>query len=1119
MVTFILGRSGSGKTQQVLENIAEQAQAGKRDMILLVPEQQSHVMERMLCEKASNRISMSAEAATFRRLCRRVAAEAGGLAKTLLDDGARIIYMYRAVAAARQSLKALKGAVSRPEFLDTLVDITDRIKASGITPEKLMELSGDFPPSLAEKLNDIALIYSAYQGEITQSRVDSMGELQKLEEDLRATSFFKGKSVWIDGFTGFTGVEYKILRLIFSQAEQLTVSLCADLEDTSPAFAKANETYMRLKAMAPHDARVLQLTENHRAKKKALAHAEKNALSDFAAEILDCSDGIEFSISENIHRECEFAASRILELVRDEGYRFRDISVSVRDVEEYSDIIEAVFGYYGVPVYLSKKTPVSEKAPVALVINALKCISGNFRYDDMLRYIKTGLCGVNRRASDMLEEYMSVWHLRGSDWSREQGFTRHPLGYGFSEDENSKRMLETLNRVRNKVCAPLLNLKSAIKDNPTGEGCARAIFDYFNDINLAGRLQSRARMLHRRGDLQAAQEYRTLWDVLCSAVNSIGQVLGDAEFEIDEFARLFKLVLSKYSVGTIPTALDRVSVGDLSRPGMLGQVRVQILLGVNDGVIPMTSSGGMLFTESECRILSDSGIELSPDTATALQEEFRLAYTAISAPSEKLILSRLLTRPSGDAGRESFVYTGIKAMFTDAMENYAGENVLCAATAPCFDAVAGGGAQWSGARQWLSQHPEWNKKLELANRGSCVERGPIRDKDNIRAIFGNEIYLSASRADVYGACKYRYFLQYGLKLRKKEPAQLSAPIAGTMIHYILENTLRQIEGTCGVQSASASHVEKIARDWAQKYAEECLGQLSQQSARFRFVFNRLAETAVRVAQDVCAELSISSFKPISFELKVSDNGGELPAVHMTTRDAGLRLEGFIDRVDGMETPDGKLWVRVVDYKTGKKDFRMDEALNGLNIQLLVYLFALEKEGKKLYGKDIIPAGVMYVPARNPIMNTSGTETPEELEIKRVKNLKRKGVLVNDLDMLNQMEHGMEKESKYLPIKFGKDGALSQSSDVISRQDLGKLKEHMDGILKDIAVNLSHGEVRANPYYKNRTETACTNCPYAEACMFDTKAGDKARYLYKNNPEEFFKQREGVTENGKCQMDG
>ncbi len=1116
MVRFLLGRSGSGKTTQVLREVSEAAHDGKKNIILLVPEQQSHAMERMLCEAASNSISASAEVTTFRRLCRLVAAQAGGLSKTLLDDGARIIYMHQAVGQARCAFKVLKNASARPEFLDTLLAFVDRVKDSGLLPEELMEKAAEFPKSLREKLEDISVLYACYQASVGNGGIDATGQIQKLAEDLLKTEFFAGKTVWVDGFTGFTGIEYKILKTIFAQAEQVTVSICADTEDESAAFAKANETFKRLQSFCVGKNQVIRLEENQRATNKAFEYLEKNIISDEDVIPFEGDAPIELSECENIYRECEFAASRILELVRNENYRFRDIAVSVRDVDAYADTVEAVFAYYGVPVYLSRKSPVLEKAAVSVAVNALKCISGDFRYDDVLRYIKNGLIGISRKGCDILEEYMSVWHLRGADWSGEKGFTKHPLGYGVGEDENSARLLKILNRLRDKVRIPLINLKNAMKENPTGQGCACALFNYFENIGLAVRLELRAAALRARGDLQGAEEYASLWQVLCDCVNSIGKVLGDTHFEIDEFCRLFALVLSKYEVGTIPTALDRVSLGDLSRPGMLGQVRCQIILGVNDGVVPKVSSENAIFTENEFRIMTDAGIEIAPDLKRGLEEEFRLVYMGMTSARERLIVSKLMNMPSGEKGRESFIYTRLREMFPSISVKRAGAEVQATAVAPCFDATVQGGDEWKGAREWFSKCDEWGRKLKLAERGRKVLRGPIKDRDNIRAIFGGEIRLSASRADVFGACRYRYFLQYGLKLKKIEPAKLDAPVAGTLIHYILEKTMVKIVELGGTKVVTPEQVEKIARDAAYEYAEEMLGGFESKTQRFKFLFERLCKTAVAVAKDIREELNASSFRPLSFELKVSDSGGHLPAVRLSKDGARLKLEGFIDRVDGMEMPDGRLCVRVVDYKTGKKEFRMDEVLNGLNIQLLVYLFALEKEGEKLYGKEIVPAGVLYVPARNPELAISGSESAEEIANLHDKAVKRKGVLVNDENILREMEHGIEKEARFLPFGFGKDGNPSARSSVISEKNFKKLKEHIDDTLGTIAVTLTNGDIDANPYYKSRTDSACVNCPYWSACMFDGKAGDKARYLYKNNAAEFFcENTEEVNEHGGC----
>lgn len=1114
MVRFILGRSGYGKTHRVLEEIANAAKGGKNNIVLLVPEPESHAMERKLCQTAGNSISMSAEVVSFRRLCKYVAACAGGMSKTLLDDGGRIMYMYQALKQARADFKVLKSVASRPEFLDTLITIVDQVKACGLSPDELFESAGEFQGSLRDKLEDISTVYAAYQASMTQSRMDSMGELQKLEEDIRKTNYFAGKSVWIDGFTGFTGVEYKILRSMFRQAEEVTISLCADPEDVNACFSKANETYKRLKSLCHGESETIVLTDNMRSKGDGLAFLERNLFSEEAFEPWMQPCAVELHECENTYRECEFAAAKILELVRCENLRFRDISVSVRNVDEYAAELEAVFGYYGVPLYLSRKSPVLDKAPVALAVNALKCVTNNFRYDDMLCYIKTGLTGINSRAQDIFEEYVSTWRIKGYEWVKEDGFTRHPLGYGHEHDESSMRLLHLINRVRDKIRTPLINLKKAIEEDSTGAGYARAIFAYFEEINLAERLEMRSEVFRNKGELQMAEEYASLWEILCGAVNSIGNVLEDASFDADEFTRLFRLVLSKYNVGTIPTALDRVAVGELSRPGTVGNVRCQIILGVNDGNIPMLTATSALFTENDYRQLSDAGIELAPDTQRKLDEEFRLIYSAMTAPCERLILARPLG--SGDSGqtRESFVYPKLRELFPNIETEYSSKEVCAAAPIPCFDAAACGGVQWQGAREWFENDADWSAKFRLAERGSKVSRGPIKDKDNIRGVFGGEIKLSASRADTFGSCRYRYFLQYGLKLRRKEVAKLDAPAAGTLIHYVMEKTMRNVESLGGSANVTEQQVEKLATDAAHEYAREKLGGLENQTPRFRFIFDKLCTTAVRVAKDVREELSNSSFQPIDFELRLSDRNGDLSAVRLPVADTTLRLEGIVDRVDGMVDDDGRLCVRVVDYKTGKKDFRMEEALNGLNIQLLVYLFALEQQGEKRYGRDIRPTGVLYIPARDPEISSSGAKAEESLEKDREKELKRKGVLIDDVDILRKMEHGVEEKSKYLPLSFSKDGSLSARSSVISAHGLEKLKQHMNDTLTDIGTQLSKGEIRANPYYKSRSETACDNCPYWSACMFDEQAGDKRRYLFKTDVKEFFAQQgEEVSDDG------
>jgi ATP-dependent helicase/nuclease subunit B len=233
------------------------------------------------------------------------------------------------------------------------------------------------------------------------------------------------------------------------------------------------------------------------------------------------------------------------------------------------------------------------------------------------------------------------------------------------------------------------------------------------------------------------------------------------------------------------------------------------------------------------------------------------------------------------------------------------------------------------------------------------------------------------------------------------------------------------------------------------------------------------------------ELRNSNFIPLDLELDMSK-------LSDTER-------GFIDRVDGYEH-EGKLYVRVLDYKTRKRaySFELADVLQGRDMQMLIYLFALAKFGKARYNREIEPAGVLYIPARDVIISTARNASEEEIQKQRAGEMRRSGMLLNNSAVIEAMESSLEKE--YLPVKLSKDGIFTGSS-LASSMQLRLLSDHVNKMLQSARENIQNGDCECRPYYKNETDNACSFCEYHPVCGFDEELGDKRRFVSKMKAEE------------------
>lgn len=1100
MLKLLLGRAGAGKTRALLERMA--ADTG-RPQILIVPEQHSHDMERQLCAIGGNRISLRAEVLSFTRLASRVFSVYGGLAAPALDGGGRLLLLCAALKSVAPELKVYQRPSRKPAFLSGLLATVDELKTCRITPEQLWTAGTEAEGPEGDKLTDLSLIYGAYEAMTARQGTDPRDKLTRLAEVLGRKDWAAGKDFWLDGFTDFTPQERQVIGALLAKANSVTVALTCDKleEDEGGAgiFSPARRTARQLLGQArergiPWEIEVL--TGRAGPKTPALAHLEGELFSPVPAPWTGEGDELTLFTARSPYSEVEWTAAEILRLVREEGYRFRDIAVCARSMEGYGSLIETVFARYGVPVFLSRMSDILQKPVLALITSALEAAGGGYRYEDVFRYLKTGLTALSAEDVDLLENYVLKWNLEGSAWTAKRDWVNHPKGYGRTFTEGDTALLERLNSLRKQAAGPL----EALRKNPdrTGRGQAVALYAFLEAAGVPERLAERTAELSRRGQAALAEEYAQLWDILCGGLEQCARILGDTPMELDEFSRLFALVLSQYDVGSIPVSLDRVNAGDM--PRLAHRARpVVFLLGADDGAIPAAAPSPGLLNDDDRSLLASYGLELAPRLSDKLYREMTIVYETCALPQEKFYVSWAAAGPDGEERRPSFLLSKLKVLFPRAQwveEERLDGSFRLAAPRPALE-LAGRFPQAGAALRSL---PEYAPLVGRMERAARLTRGHLT-RPAVDALYGKRVPMSASRMDKYKSCHFSYFMQYGLKAEARKAAGFQAPEYGTFVHYVLEHVLRACRERGGVKEVSQEELHALVRETVDRYVAEELGGLEHETARFQYLFRRLLKSVYAVADNVADELRASQFQPISFELGFGA-GKELPPVELTVDGVTVSITGFVDRVDGWEH-DGKLYLRVVDYKTGRKSFDLTDIWNGMGLQMLLYLFTLEREGKALYNHEIVPAGVLYLPAREAVVAGSRAMSEAERRKKVDAELRRRGIVLDDPEVLAAMEEPGEAGIRFLPVRLTKAGGLTGEA-LVSAERLGKLARHTGRILEEIGRELAAGNIAADPFWRGPEHNACQWCDYAEACHFEEgRGGDCRRWLPSVRGEEFW----------------
>ncbi len=1076
MLNLLRARAGRDIRGELLERMGR---SDARRRLLIVPEQFSHESERAMCAVLGGGASMSCEVLSFTRLAGRLTDAAGGGAAPMLDPGGRMLLMYAALRRVADALTTYRAPSRKPAFLTGLLATVDECRSYRVEPEALMAAGEELGGRQGDKLKDLGLIYAAYRGLEAQGAADPRGRLDRLAVQLEGTRWGAGMAFYVYGFTDFTPQEERVLSALMAQGELTVALVCGGEDDPSGIFQPALRCAGRLARLAKAGAVPVreEVLDRPLARCPSLAFLEENLFGEGPGQAWAGECAVVRVAAASPRQEVEWCAAEILRLLREENCRCRDIAVCARRLDGYGELVESVFARYGVPVFLSAMEDVLEKPVLALVTSALAAAGSDYPYEELFRYLKTGLTGITEEERDLLENYVLTWDLKGPAWTRQKPWDMHPEGYGREFTPADTALVAWLDGLRRRVIAPLEALRRGT--DKTGRGRALALYQLLEDIDLPTRLGQRADSLDRRGERTAAAQYRQLWDILAGGLEQCALLLGDTELELEEFSRLFSLVLSQYDVGAIPVSLDAVTVGDAPRMAHK-EVKALFLLGADSGAIPDCAVSPGLFTDQDRDALSAMEVELAPRQEDKLRREMTIAYETCCRPSQRLYVS--YSAGEGDNQRTPcFLWARLEALFPDAPVRDGGDP-LARLSAP--DAALELAGSSPAVAEALKRVPGLSDRVERIQDAAGWRRGRL-SRPVVDALFGPVVPMSATKLDLVNSCHFGYFLRFGLDAKPRQRAAFRAAEYGTFVHDVLERTLRAAREE-GAPLDDVQAVERLSQAAAERYEREVLSNLEGEPARFRVLFQRMKGAALAVARSVCAELAVSDFTPAAFELGFGP-GKDLPPVEVE-QGVRLRLTGYVDRVDQW-LHEGKRYVRVVDYKTGKKSFDFADVADGRGLQMLLYLFALRREGKGLLGpEETVPAGVLYVPARTPLVDGERDMSDGEIQRARDRLLRRQGLVLDDPDVLSAMERPAG-EYRFLPVGTGRGGGDS----LVTPAQMEALDGYITAALRAAAGELAAGNIDADPYWQGADKNPCRWCDYKAACHFEEGCGDRRRF--------------------------
>ena len=1019
--------------------------------------------------------------------------------------------IYSILSNKKNNLKFLGKSENN---IDMIMTQLTELKKHGVSLDNLETLKENIEDTYLEsKLNDIYTVYSQFQEKIKNNYIDENDSLTILKEQLDSTNMFDNTEIYIDEFVGFTKQEYDIIEKLLEKAYKVTISITSDeLYKTKDAsndiFYTNKETISKiLKIAKDNNIKIeesVKQEEIYRFKNKELNHIEANLYNFPYKKFNEDVANLKLFLANNQYSEVENIARTIVKLVRDEGYRYRDIAIITKNIDTYSNLCKAIFNEYNIPVYIDEKRDLSQNILVKYLISILDVFSKNWTYDSVINYIKSGFTNISQEDIYLLENYALEWNVRGSLWYKQDWNFR-------DADEKGEEQIAHLNELRRNIVNPLVKLKNNLSGKKSAKQISENLYKFFIENKIDEILAEKINKLNEAQEVSISAEYETSWKIIMQVLDEIVLVFGDENITFETYMQILKTGLGESKLGTIPMAQDEVTVGDVDR-SRSHKIKIVFIIGLNDGMFPGTTKAEGFLNDADRQKILEKGIELAKGTVDRIYEDNFNIYKAFTTAEEKMYLSYSSSDMEGKSLRQSILVSRIKKIFAKLQEEsdiIQRKSEICTKQNTFEELLINlrdfrDGKEidpiWFKIYNIFDNDTEWKPKLESAIKALSYTNVPEKiTKENVEKMYGDVLKTSVSRLEQYSSCPFSYYLKYGLKLNEKETFNLEAVDTGTFMHDVIDSFFARLdEQEINIKQITDEEIEEIVTDIIQDKLNLNKNYIYTVSAKYKILAGRLKKVVTTSMKYIVQSINQSEFEVFGHEIEFGGKGQYKPITVKT--DDGKRVEiiGKIDRVDILKNPDGT-YVRIIDYKSSIKNIDLNQVVSGLQLQLLTYL----NETCKV--EDFLPAGVLYFNLSNPSISSEKNMTDEEIENKIKQEFKMKGLILADVNIIRKMDTKIDETgtSTIIPAGIKKDGEINNlKTSAISKEQFNYLQKYMNKLIKQISESILAGNIEVKPYYNTKLKTTpCTYCKYRSICRFDeNSATNKYNYISNLNKD-------------------
>ena len=1092
MLHFIYGSIGSGKTTVLLKYLEGDIKQGKK-AFFLVPEQETVAAERKIVSFFPASAQLNVEVLNFSRLCNRIFRTYGGISYSFATKSLKSLVMWNTLRELSPMLEEYRSTdVADFSLTQKMLSATQELKAYCISPQKLDSTCSkiDESSALYGKLRDISLIYSAYTSQLGEYFDDTTDDISKALDILEGKDFFQGASVYLDSFAGFTKQEFEFISKINNLCDDIYITLpIPSPKDNSIHLDSVKQTVNYLKKnFNTNDYDEIYLTDNYKTSSPSLQFLQNN-IWNFEAPSFNVNDGsISSFLCETPYSESNLVAGEICKAVKN-GTKYNEIAIIIRDAEKYRGILDVSLEKYGIPYFMSEKTDLMAKPLAKFIFSALKIKESNWKGESVIAHLKSGYCDIDPFDVDIFEDYVTTWNINGSKFLGEK-WTMNPDGYSSHLTPRGERILVTANSVKSNIVPTLSRYFAMLDASSNVKEMCGATVEFLKNAKITEKVRKSCVDNLEQGNKKAADEDMKLYTLTLNILYDLANVFGDKQFTFEEFSAALSLMFSQSDIGTIPTSIDEVMIGSAS---MLrtNNIKCAIIMGLNEGEFPASIKDNGIFTDADKELLEEFDITLSANSNIKTSEELFFVYRALSVPSEKLILTSSALSSDGSSQRQSIVIERVKKLFPSIphiKENTLSpiDNIWNTELAKeTYSKIKN--CKNSDEIKEIIKNSENNDNFEKQLNIPLSQRNCSVSPEIVNELFGNRLSLTQSRLEKYVLCGFDYYCSYVLGLRESKKAAFQLNDIGTFIHYILEMFMKDIttDGKLNL-TLTDEEIDAILQKNVQNYLFELLGEDYAISNRTKHLFIRLNKLSFMIAKNLINEFKASDFYPTYFELKVGMGEEGIKALEFELKDGSVvTLRGIADRVDTYKK-DGNVYIRVVDYKTGSKEFSFDDLKEGLNTQLLIYLFSIcraqNDETKKAFGcengGELLPAGIQYLSSNAPIVSVDKFCDGNSIEELIQNEFSRSGLLTNNPEIIQAINHNLDPKivSKF---KTNDEGEMIGKG-LVGNDGFEEIYDMLFETIVRVAESMRDGKANAIPLRKGET-APCRYCKMKAIC--------------------------------------